>query len=126
METPNEGLSPTGLQPKRRLRTITFCYCSIVRVIAHTRLVALASPWPEARRAVEDWHEATTAALWSSPADVKASDPTASILANRRVVFNILGNRFRLIVKVDYSEHKLFVRFFGTHQEYDRIDAAQA
>ena len=97
-----------------------------MRVIAHTRLVALASPWPEARRAVEDWYEASTAAVWSSPAEIKAFDPSASIVANRRVVFNILGNRFRLIVKVDYIEHKLFIRFFGTHQEYDRITAAQA
>jgi mRNA interferase HigB len=86
---------------KRLLQIITKWYYSIVRVIAHTRLVALADPWPEARQAVEDWYEAVTAAVWSSPADIKASDPTASILATRRVVFNILGNRFRLIVKVD-------------------------
>ena len=87
--------------------------------------MAMAAPWPEARQAVEDWHEATCAATWSSPNDIKAFDPKVSIVANRRVVFNILGNRFRLVVKVDFIDHKVFIRFFGTHKQYDHINASE-
>ena len=85
----------------------------------------MASPWPEARKAVEDWYAMAEIAIWDTPQELRASDPTASILANRRVVFNILGNRFRLVVKVDYAEHKLFIRFFGTHRQYDDINASE-
>jgi mRNA interferase HigB len=85
-----------------------------------------AKPWPEARHAVCDWYDQATAAYWRTPNDQRATDPTASILSNRRVVFNILDNRFRLMVKVDYNEQKLFIRIFGTHKQYDAIKAEYA
>ena len=85
----------------------------------------MAKPWPEARTAVCDWHDLALAANWSSPNTIRATDPMASILANRRVVFNILGGRFRLVVKVDYKEQKLFIRFFGTHAQYNKINTAE-
>jgi mRNA interferase HigB len=85
----------------------------------------MAAPWPEARQAVADWHDLALAAQWTTPNALRASDPTASILANRRVVFNVLGNRFRLVVKVDYREQKLFIRFFGTHTMYNTIKAEE-
>jgi mRNA interferase HigB len=97
----------------------------VVRIIAKTRLMQLARPWPEARQSVCDWHDLAEAARWPTPNSILASDPTASILANRRVVFNVLGNRFRLVVKVDYVEQKLFIRFFGTHKQYDGINAEE-
>jgi mRNA interferase HigB len=97
----------------------------IVRVIARSRLLEMAAPWPDARKAVEDWYAMADVATWDNPQALRSTDPTASILANRRVVFNILGNRFRLVVKVDYREHKLFIRFFGTHQQYDAINASE-
>lgn len=96
-----------------------------MRIIAKTRLMQMARPWPEATRAICDWYDHTSAAQWSSPHAIRESDPTASILANRRVVFNILGNRFRLVVKIDYEEQKVFIRFFGTHQQYDSIQAQE-
>jgi mRNA interferase HigB len=96
-----------------------------VRIIAKTKLMHMARPWPEARQAVCDWHDLAEAARWPTPNSIRESDPTASILANRRVVFNVLGNRFRLVVKVDYIEQKLFIRFFGTHKQYDGINAEE-
>jgi mRNA interferase HigB len=96
-----------------------------MRIIAKTQLMQMAKPWPEARSAVSDWHDLAVAATWGSPNAIRASDPTASILANRRVVFDILGGRFRLVVKADYKEQKLFIRFFGTHAQYDKINAAE-
>jgi mRNA interferase HigB len=85
----------------------------------------LAEPWPDARKAICDWHDLAEAAKWSSPGSIRESDPTASILPNRRVVFNVLGNRFRLVVKVDYQVQKLFVRFIGTHRQYDANKAEE-
>lgn len=62
-------------------------------------------------------------AQWRSPADVKHRYPDASIIRNNRVVFNIKGNDYRLVVAVHYGTQRVFIRFVGPHREYDRIDA---
>ncbi|GIK72114.1 MAG: hypothetical protein BroJett021_11020 [Chloroflexota bacterium] len=62
-------------------------------------------------------------AQWQSPADVKADYRSASIVGNNRVVFNIKGNTYRLVVIAAYHQGRLFIRFVGTHAEYDSIDA---
>jgi mRNA interferase HigB len=62
-------------------------------------------------------------AQWRTPAEVKASYPKASILKGSRVVFNIKGNDYRLIASVQYQAGALAIRFFGTHSEYDKINA---
>lgn len=64
-----------------------------------------------------------TRANWRTPEDIKASYPKASILKSSRVVFNIKGNAYRLVAAVQYRAGVLAIRFFGTHAEYDRIDA---
>lgn len=64
------------------------------------------------------------AADWSKPTDMKAMFRSADILANDRVVFNIGGNKYRLVVAVHYRDKRVYIRFVGTHAEYDRIDAA--
>jgi len=61
---------------------------------------------------------------WESPAEIKAVYSNVSFVADNRVVFNIKGNRYRLIVAVQYKHGIVFIRFVGTHHEYDRIDAA--
>ncbi len=63
------------------------------------------------------------AADWPRPADIKAMFRSADILADDRVVFNIGGNKYRLVVAVHYRGRRVFIRFIGTHAEYDRIDA---
>jgi mRNA interferase HigB len=64
------------------------------------------------------------AADWSKPTDIKETFRSADILANHRVVFNIRGNKYRLVVAVHYRGKRIYIRFVGTHAEYDRIDAA--
>ena len=66
----------------------------------------------------------TRRADWRSPAAVKAAYRDASIIADNRVVFNIKGNDYRLITAVHYNRRMMFIRFVGTHREYDKIDAA--
>jgi len=78
---------------------------------------------PATQAALEAWHAEAKNAQWSSPADVKASYGTASILKDGRVVFNIHGNKYRLVVWINYDYFTIYVRFVGTHKEYDDIDA---
>ncbi|WP_419165169.1 type II toxin-antitoxin system HigB family toxin [Candidatus Palauibacter sp.] len=80
---------------------------------------------PGAEQPLKAWHAVARKAGWSSPADVKAFYRNASIVGNNRIVFNIGGNRYRLIVRFDYSYGFAFVRFVGTHEDYDKIDAAE-
>jgi len=73
--------------------------------------------------ALKAWYAEAKAANWQSPADIKAQYGSASILKNSRVVFNICGNKYRLIVKINFPASFVYVRFIGTHKEYDAIDA---
>jgi len=76
-----------------------------------------------ARSQYDAWLEIATRAQWRNPEHVKASYPKASILKAGRVVFNIKGNDYRLVAGVQYQAGVLAIRFFGTHAEYDEIDA---
>jgi mRNA interferase HigB len=76
-----------------------------------------------ARSHYEAWLSIATHAAWRSPQDVKAAYPKVSILKAGRVVFNIKGNDFRLVARIQYQAGVVAIRFFGTHGEYDKIDA---
>jgi mRNA interferase HigB len=78
---------------------------------------------PEARQSVLAWCEEVKKAQWRQPADIKAQHAHASILKSRRVVFNLKGNDYRLIVAVAYNIGFVYVKFMGTHAQYDAIDA---
>lgn len=97
-----------------------------VRIIA---VSALRSFWEEqpAYRAAEGpalaWYRDALQADWSTPAEVKAQFRNASILKDGRVVFNIGGNKYRLVVWINYSYRVVYIRFIGTHEQYDAIDA---
>jgi mRNA interferase HigB len=77
----------------------------------------------EAREPVLAWYRHALKADWASPADVKGDFRTASILRDGRVVFNIAGHKYRLVVWINYPYRVVYVRFIGTHAQYDRIDA---
>ena len=96
-----------------------------VRIIAKKTLRSFWETHPQgevARTPLESWHAEVRAASWNTPADVKAQYREASILRGRRVVFNIAGNKYRLVVHINYGYQIVFVRFVGTHREYDDID----
>ena len=78
----------------------------------------------DAELPLRTWVQVVRSADWSRPTDVKAMFRSADILANDRVVFNIGGNKYRLITTVHYRGKRVFIRFIGTHAEYDKIDAA--
>lgn len=77
----------------------------------------------DAKGPLEAWHSECLKAKWNTPQELKAQFRSASVLKNNRVVFNIAGNKYRLIVSVDYQRQVMFVKFVGTHAQYDEIDA---
>ena len=77
----------------------------------------------DAKGPLEAWFHEAKAANWESSADIKSLYRSADILKNNRVIFNIGGNKYRLVVKINYPTKTVFIRFIGTHKEYDRIDA---
>ena len=78
---------------------------------------------PDARHPLQTWYADVKHATWTGPADIKSVYQNASFLANNRIVFNIKGDRYRIIVVVQYRYEAVYIRFVGTHKEYDRIDA---
>jgi mRNA interferase HigB len=94
-----------------------------MRIIKKRTLVKYGYRVPEAKAELEAWYAEAKNAEWATPADVKSKYGNASILKDGRVVFNICGNRYRLVVWINYEYKTIYVRFFGTHKQYDNIDA---
>ena len=95
-----------------------------MRIIAKRTLRTYWEKEPRAEQPLRSWYAIVAVADWNFPADVKAVYRNASIVGNDRIVFNIAGNRYRLIIRFDFSNRIGFVRFVGTHAEYDEIDAS--
>lgn len=93
-----------------------------MRIIALSTLREFWRKHPDAELPLRAWYALASRADWAKPADIKAAYRSASFLANNRVVFNIKGNDYRLVVAVRYDRGLLYVRFVGTHRDYDRID----
>ncbi len=97
-----------------------------MRVIALRTLREFLDGNPEfsdARQPVLAWYQQVLGADWAAPADVKRNIGSASILKDGRVVFNIAGNKYRIVVWINFAYRIVYIRFIGTHKQYDRIDA---
>jgi mRNA interferase HigB len=94
-----------------------------MRVIKRKTLCDYWKDEPEAEAELKAWFKEAEHAEWRTPAEVKAKYGNASILKEGRVVFNISGNNYRLVVKINYDFQILYIRFVGTHKAYDKIDA---
>jgi len=94
-----------------------------LRVIARKTIRDFYEQHAGSKGALEAWFHETVDASWQAPQDIKYRYPSADILPGNRVVFNIKGNTYRLIVKIHYNTGIVFIRFVGTHAEYDKIDA---
>ena len=93
------------------------------RIIAKRTIREFWEKFPDSKDYLEIWNETVKGAEWNKPNDIKQFYATISILKNSRVVFNIKGNDYRLVAKINYEKQWLFIRFIGTHKEYDKIDA---
>jgi mRNA interferase HigB len=94
-----------------------------MRVIARKTLRDFYEQHAASKTPLEAWFHEAVAADWQGPKEIKNRYPSADILPGNRVVFNIKGNTYRLIVKIHYNTGIVFIRFVGTHAEYDKIDA---
>jgi mRNA interferase HigB len=95
-----------------------------MRIIAVGTLKAFWARHPQAEVPLRAWYAEASRADWATPADVKAAHRDASFIGNKRVIFNIKGNDYRLVVAMHYNKQRMFIRFVGKHSEYDKIDAA--
>ena len=80
---------------------------------------------PDSKEVLDGWYRETRQARWTTPADVRSRHAAASILSNDRAVFRLRGNAYRLIVQVKYRQGEVYIRFVGTHAQYDRINALE-
>jgi mRNA interferase HigB len=94
-----------------------------MRIISRKKLREFWERHPDARASLEAWFADVKQAEWKTPNDIKTVYRNASIIANNRIIFNIKGNKYRLIVVVQYTYQLVYIRFVGTHEEYDEIDA---
>ena len=92
------------------------------RIIAKSNLRRHYKTYPDAEAALESWLMFVKHAHWQSPSDVIQDFPYADSIKNSRIVFNIKGNKYRLVVAINYQLSIVYIRWFGTHKEYDRID----
>jgi mRNA interferase HigB len=96
-----------------------------MRIIAKKPLRGFWERHPHAEEPLLAWHREVLKEDWDTPAKVKAKYGTASIVAGNRVVFNIKGNDYRLVVRINYPHRVVYIRFVGTHAEYNLIDAEE-
>jgi mRNA interferase HigB len=94
-----------------------------MRVIAKKILREFWAKHADAEEQLKTWYKEASKASWENPADVKKEYVKASVLKGGRVVFDICGNKYRLVVDINYPRQWVFIRFIGTHNDYDKIDA---
>ncbi len=96
-----------------------------MRIIARRTLKEFWERHPDCEQQLKSWFHEANKSKWKNPNEIKIEYPSASILENNRIVFNIKGNHYRLIVKISFDYQMIWIRFVGTHAQYDKIDAAK-
>ena len=93
------------------------------RIVAKRTLREFWEKHSDSKEYLQTWYQTVKKADWKKPSDIKEFYASVSILKNSRVVFNIKGNDYRLVARINFRKQWLFIRFIGTHSEYDKIDA---
>ena len=117
----------------QKLFNIFFCISKLfsifapkMRIVSHRRLVEFYSSegHGDSQAALERWYNMAEAAEWKNLSDIKVDFPSTDYVGNQHYVFNIRGNKYRLVVVVKFTIGHIFIRYVGTHSEYDKIDAS--
>jgi len=116
----------TKLIENLRISKLLFIFAPKMRIVSHRRLVEFYSSegHGDSQAALERWYDTAEKADWKNLSDIKVDFPATDYVGNQHYVFNIKGNKYRLIVVVKFTIGHIFIRFVGTHSEYDKIDAA--
>ena len=96
-----------------------------MRVIAKKTLRTFWTKHKDSEERLKSWYKEAEEAHWKAPRDIKRDYPTASFLPDNRVAFNIKGNNYRLVVKINYDYGIVWIRFIGTHGQYDKINSSK-
>lgn len=96
-----------------------------MRVISKKTLKEFWQKHSDCEESLKSWHKEAEEAIWKTPQDIKKDYPSASFLQDNRVVFNIKGNSYRLVVRINYDIAIVWIRFVGTHAQYDKINASK-
>lgn len=96
-----------------------------MRIISKSTLVEYYTKEPQARSALEEWYEKTRRAEWTCFADMKQTFNSVDAVGNQHYVFNIKGNDYRLVVVIQFTPKTVYIRFVGSHRDYDRIKDIQ-
>lgn len=102
---------------------LTFDETIKLRVIAKRILREFWEKHNDCEQQLKAWYQEASKAEWKSPNEIKFGYPSASIIGNDRIVFNIKGNTYRLIVSINFDYQTVWIRFIGTHSEYDKVNA---
>lgn len=94
-----------------------------MRIVAKKILREFWEKHNDCEQQLKAWYQEASKAEWTNPNEIKSKYPSASIIGNDRIVFNIKGNTYRLIVKVNFDYQMVWIRFVGTHVEYDKVNA---
>ncbi len=96
-----------------------------MRIIARKTLIKFWEKYPDTEQPLKSWFDEISNTPWSSPNEVKSQYHNASIITKKRVVFNIKGNRYRLVVDIEYKIKIVFIVWIGTHKEYDKLNVKE-
>lgn len=98
--------------------------CSVMRIVSHRKLVEFYEKegYGDSKVALERWYDIAEQAEWRNLSDIKVDFPATDYVGNQRYMFNIKGNKYRLVVVVKFTISHVFIRFVGTHSEYEKID----
>lgn len=104
---------------------VYLCRARLMRIVAKKTIVAFYTKHADAKVALEDWYEKVESAEWENFAQLRMSFASADHVGNKRIVFNIRGNEYRLVAIVLFKVKMVYVRFIGTHQDYDKLSEEQ-
>lgn len=109
-----------------RISKLFHIFAAKMRIVSHRRLVEFYSSegHGDSQAALERWYDIAEKAEWGNLSDIKVDFPATDYVGNQHFVFNIRGNKYRLVVVVKFTIGHIFIRFVGTHSEYDKIDAS--
>ena len=109
-----------------RISKLLYIFAPKMRIVSHRKLVEFYSSegHGDSQAALERWYDMAEKAEWKNLSDIKVDFPATDYVGNQHYVFNIKGNKYRLIVVVKFTIGHIFIRFVGTHSEYDKIDVA--
>ena len=96
-----------------------------MRIVTYKRITEFIEKHSDSKTALNDWYHKASKSIWQNLADVKMTFNSADYVGNERFVFNIKGNQYRLVVIIIFASQKIYIRFIGTHNEYNKIDCSQ-